>query len=68
MSTVQQQVNATFIDQGMTMICDTIIELYQAYADSDLSDLSPVDAEKSLKMSFHCWSRSPITWARPGCC
>ena len=49
MSTVQQQVNATFIDQGMTMICDTIIELYQAYADSDLSDLSPVDAEKSLE-------------------
>lgn len=49
MSTVQQQVNAAFVDQGMTMLCDTIIELYNKYADSDLSDISPIDAEKSLE-------------------
>ncbi len=49
MSTVQQQVNASFIDQGMKVLCDTIINLYDAYAESDLSEISNIDAEKALQ-------------------
>ena len=49
MSTVQQQVNASFIDRGMTVLCDTILNLYNAYADSDLSQISNVDAEAALQ-------------------
>ena len=49
MTTVQKQVNASFIDQGMTVLCDTIVNLYDAYVNADLPKASDIDAEKALQ-------------------
>ena len=49
MSTVQQQVNVSFIDQGITVLCDTIQNLYEAYVNADLPKASDVDAEGALQ-------------------
>ena len=49
MSTVQQQVNASFIGQGITVLCDTIQNLYEAYVNADLPKASDVDAEGALQ-------------------
>lgn len=49
MSTVQQQVNESFINQGITVLCDTIQNLYEAYVNADFPKASDVDAEGALQ-------------------
>ena len=49
MSTVQQQVNESFINQGITVLCDTIQNLYETYVNADFPKASDVDAEGALQ-------------------